>query len=405
MAASANTLLLCGSVPVNNLEIYSLVDRGPLLAGAKGVITGDLRGCWVPTEFGSQKKIFWFAPSELSTQKPPDCERVEIRVESNPGLNVEILEEKFILVSVEPDSPFLNKIPIGSEIVQLNNRRPQLNRFPRLYGQVKIVFIPSKVEEVEEEPVEVAIKKEEKLSIFAMMGMEVESYWEHFNSASDVMDPTIIATMISDLLVHYGYEPGAEIMEDKITEMMMYLDPESTGSIERSQFLQTFGNYIDMCWMPLDGNNSNSKNLIDNTPKNSTTSGQNMDPQAEFALKIMHVFESGICSDIEKIRAALTRCGNNVPLAIRLLDETKTKNPEIMIGEYQQKIKQKEDEVTRLKLELEQQECVVCMEYKKTHIVLPCMHLCLCQNCGAERTISFCPLCRSAVQDIRKVHF
>ena len=36
-----------------------------------------------------------------------------------------------------------------------------------------------------------------------------------------------------------------------------------------------------------------------------------------------HVFESGICSDIEKIRAALTRCGNNVPLAIRLLDETK----------------------------------------------------------------------------------
>jgi len=50
------------------------------------------------------------------------------------------------------------------------------------------------------------------------------------------------------------------------------------------------------------------------------------------------------------------------------------------------------------------EECVVCLENKKTHVISPCMHMCLCADCAKPHVIkNKCPLCRTAVQGITEV--
>jgi len=53
-----------------------------------------------------------------------------------------------------------------------------------------------------------------------------------------------------------------------------------------------------------------------------------------------------------------------------------------------------------------QAECVVCMDAPATHIVLDCMHLCLCGDCAMQyRGIhreQGCPNCRGEIREIRK---
>jgi len=46
-------------------------------------------------------------------------------------------------------------------------------------------------------------------------------------------------------------------------------------------------------------------------------------------------------------------------------------------------------------------ECVVCLERPRTHIILNCMHLCLCEDCSTQH--SKCPLCESKVVRTAKV--
>lgn len=55
-------------------------------------------------------------------------------------------------------------------------------------------------------------------------------------------------------------------------------------------------------------------------------------------------------------------------------------------------------------------ECVVCLDRKKTVLLLPCQHLCLCPPCHNEikRMISLhrkCPLCRQRIRDHINVYF
>ncbi len=51
--------------------------------------------------------------------------------------------------------------------------------------------------------------------------------------------------------------------------------------------------------------------------------------------------------------------------------------------------------------------CVVCMVGKKDHIILPCMHMCLCADCVKPllESTKKCPMCREPVtsQNIKKV--
>lgn len=47
-------------------------------------------------------------------------------------------------------------------------------------------------------------------------------------------------------------------------------------------------------------------------------------------------------------------------------------------------------------------ECVVCLDHLSTHIILPCMHLCLCSDCGTKFQLKECPKCRTTIQAIKK---
>lgn len=49
-------------------------------------------------------------------------------------------------------------------------------------------------------------------------------------------------------------------------------------------------------------------------------------------------------------------------------------------------------------------ECVVCTDKSPNYIIVPCFHLCLCQDCAPpiEKTGN-CPICRGEIKSINKV--
>jgi hypothetical protein len=54
----------------------------------------------------------------------------------------------------------------------------------------------------------------------------------------------------------------------------------------------------------------------------------------------------------------------------------------------------------------EEAQCVVCMDARKDHIVLPCLHLCACGACAQhllKRWPPRCPVCRGAIERIGQV--
>lgn len=50
--------------------------------------------------------------------------------------------------------------------------------------------------------------------------------------------------------------------------------------------------------------------------------------------------------------------------------------------------------------------CVVCLERKKTILVMPCRHLCLCEMCATElkRYQNVCPLCRHEYSNLLVIY-
>jgi len=55
--------------------------------------------------------------------------------------------------------------------------------------------------------------------------------------------------------------------------------------------------------------------------------------------------------------------------------------------------------------QVEDRECCVCMEANKTHILIPCAHLCVCENCANTimTTTKECPVCRAVSQQVYRV--
>ena len=53
-------------------------------------------------------------------------------------------------------------------------------------------------------------------------------------------------------------------------------------------------------------------------------------------------------------------------------------------------------------------ECVVCMEAPANHVVLECMHLCLCANCAMMYTGIYkdngCPKCRGDISKVARIY-
>lgn len=55
-------------------------------------------------------------------------------------------------------------------------------------------------------------------------------------------------------------------------------------------------------------------------------------------------------------------------------------------------------------------ECCVCLTSKSTHVIVPCMHVCLCGNCAlkmdtTKRVGRHCPKCRAKCTSINKLYF
>jgi hypothetical protein len=57
----------------------------------------------------------------------------------------------------------------------------------------------------------------------------------------------------------------------------------------------------------------------------------------------------------------------------------------------QQLLKEKVDSTA------EQRLCVICQEFEKSVVLLPCRHLCLCNNCAGHDQLVVCPLCRQPI--------
>jgi len=49
-------------------------------------------------------------------------------------------------------------------------------------------------------------------------------------------------------------------------------------------------------------------------------------------------------------------------------------------------------------------DCVVCLDSSADHVVVPCMHMCLCERCSS-RVSSECPTCRAPITNIQKVFY
>ena len=45
----------------------------------------------------------------------------------------------------------------------------------------------------------------------------------------------------------------------------------------------------------------------------------------------------------------------------------------------------------------EQRLCIICQEKEKSVVLLPCRHLCLCDDCASHEDLQQCPLCRKPI--------
>ena len=63
-------------------------------------------------------------------------------------------------------------------------------------------------------------------------------------------------------------------------------------------------------------------------------------------------------------------------------------------------IKAKEVASTQLEEEMEQlRTCVICKEHTKSVLLMPCRHLCCCDECGHLDVLIQCPLCREPITE------
>jgi len=55
----------------------------------------------------------------------------------------------------------------------------------------------------------------------------------------------------------------------------------------------------------------------------------------------------------------------------------------------------------------EEVQCVVCMDERKQHVMMPCMHMCVCEACAQRllevQTTPLCPVCRTPVESTMRV--
>jgi hypothetical protein len=50
-----------------------------------------------------------------------------------------------------------------------------------------------------------------------------------------------------------------------------------------------------------------------------------------------------------------------------------------------------------LEAQKEQRLCVICQERDKCVVLLPCRHMCMCEDCSSHQLLDHCPLCRRPI--------
>ena len=50
-------------------------------------------------------------------------------------------------------------------------------------------------------------------------------------------------------------------------------------------------------------------------------------------------------------------------------------------------------------------ECVVCLDKPKDHLIMPCMHMCLCEECAQDfgDPKASCPICGKKVKKVARI--
>ena len=67
------------------------------------------------------------------------------------------------------------------------------------------------------------------------------------------------------------------------------------------------------------------------------------------------------------------------------------------INDYEEE-EEYNDYLPPLELPFFQDRCVVCLEYKPSILILPCLHICHCITCDEEGLMNKCPICREKIE-------
>ena len=66
----------------------------------------------------------------------------------------------------------------------------------------------------------------------------------------------------------------------------------------------------------------------------------------------------------------------------------------------ERQVKMALDRIEKAKQNLEEEKlCVICRENPKVMLIMPCRHLCVCEECGHRVELDRCPLCRNAIAE------
>lgn len=134
----------------------------------------------------------------------------------------------------------------------------------------------------------------------------------------------------------------------------------------------------------------------------------NQDPKAEVNPN-MDIYEGILCMALadRSISAEEEKLLNQMRLKLNLSEEQhKTSLRNINVNELDWQnylLKGKAQGESGESSQEKHAECIICMDQMADHILLDCMHLCLCGECAEG--ITKCPKCRADVKEVRKVFF
>ena len=92
------------------------------------------------------------------------------------------------------------------------------------------------------------------------------------------------------------------------------------------------------------------------------------------------------------------------------LEQASEEDLAFCIGQLEYNATRLRAQMSRLQqMQREERLCCVCLDGAKTVLLLPCRHLCVCENCSTamdsqrRKLLRICPICRVTVEEMMKV--